>query len=1058
MSRIFVVSRRACDRRSEVVRRLATLEASAPVLVVAPTMEVGTELVRESLAEGGARFGTTLWSLGRLAASLAAAELARRGVSPGGALALEAVMSAVVHELAERRELGRFAVVAGQPGLPVALSRTVQELRLARADVAGTDPDLARVAAAFDAALERTKLADRALVFSLAAKAAPSGAHLFLVDVDVEHEAAADLVAALAAGAPSTFACAPKADERGVARLARALGTEPKELDGGARTAVARAARSLFSEAAEAGEDDGSVVVLSAPGDDREAVEIARRIHREAEAGVPFDRMAVLVRSPHPHRAHLAEALRRAGIPAHMALGTRRPDPSGRAFLALVACKEEDHSARRFAEYVSLGETPRLEDGAPAPPPKERTDTYVAPDDDAVPAARTTEPPPPDELVVGPRTPHRWERILVANAVIRGVDRWRSRLAHRRKKLEDAAAKEEDEGRRALLAERDDILHLERFAIPLLEELDRLPERATWGVWKAALERLADRALRRPERVRAVLSELSPMADVGPVTLSEVRAVLAPRLSDLLDRPEGRKEGAVLVGTTDAARGRSLDVVFVAGLSERLFPRKVTEDAVLSDVARKALGDRLPVQADRAADERTALALAVGAAERRLYVSYSRIDTEQRRQRTPSFYALEVLRAATGTLPSFDDLSRRAEVECDARLAWPAPQDPAQSIDVAEYDLATLRLIDDKPTPEKVGLARYLLLESQNLRRSLRGRAARGQGTFMPEDGLFRPSDAAKAALAAHQPETRSFSPTAAQSYAICPYKFYLYTILRLRPRETVERLDELDALERGSFTHEVLFRLNVALRAAGLLPIQERTRRAAADVLEKVLADVEVDYRERHDPPVRRVWDDGIQAIRADLREWLRRKVEEADVHPTHFELAFGLTEEDDSARDAASVDAPVTVSVGLTLRGSIDLVERTPEGLVATDYKTGKQRAKPGCVIGGGETLQPVFYALVLEAMFPTEKITGGRLYYCTFAGDFQMVPVVLDDVARDAAKLVADTLRGALREGSFPARPREDGCTYCDFVPVCGAGEERRTRNKPRIVPLEKLRKHP
>ncbi len=1056
MSATLVVSPHARDRREAALHHLAGIEADAPVVIVAPTIEVAGELLRDALPEAGARFGASPTTLPRLAATLAAPELARQGLSPASALSLDAVMASVVHDLAARGELGRFGLVGELPGLPVALARTIQELRLAEADPSSVDPDLARIARAFEDALAAARLVDRARLFRLASVDTPLDAHLIVLDVAVEHRAEAAFLQHTTRAARSVFASAPAADERSVRRLEHALCVAPTRLDPTRTTSVARAASGLFAEHVEVGDDDGSVVVLSAPGDDREAVEITRRIHREAARGVPFDRMAVLVRSPSPHRAHLAAALRRAGIPAHLSLGVRLPDPSGRALLALLACRLEDCSARRFAEYMSLGELPHLEDGAPAPPSPLHEASYVAPDDEALPRTDDAEPPVTDD-VAPPRAPHRWERLLVASAVLHGAARWRARLAHRRERLEDLAARADHEESGRLLAERDELTALERFALPLIEELERLPQRAPWGTWKLALERLANRALASPERVRSVLSELSPMAGVGPVSLTEVRDVLAPRLTDLHHKPDARRAGAVLVGTTDAVRGRALDVVFVAGLAERIFPQKLTEDPVLSDEARRACSVELAVQADRAATERLALALAVGAATERLYVSFSRIDTEQRRQRTPSFYALEVLRAVTGRLPSFDELERRAQAECDARLAWPAPTDRAQAIDVTEYDLATLRQLEGRPTAEKVGLARYLLLESRHLARALRGRVARGLSGFTPEDGLFRPSEAAKAALAPHQVEARSFSPTALQSYAACPYRFYLYTVLRLRPRETAERLDELDALLRGSFTHEALFRLHVRLRDAGLLPIDERTHAAAVERLEEVLVEVERVYRERHDPAVRRVWDDGIQSIRADLHEWLRRKILEPDLVPTHFELAFGLTEEEPGARDAASVDAALPLSVGITLRGSIDLVERGPKGLVATDYKTGKQRAQADCIIGKGEILQPVFYALVLEALFPGEAIDGGRLAYATFAGDFHVVRVPFDETARAAAKLVADTVGGALREGSFPAKPREGACTYCDYLAVCGGGEERRTRGKPLIAPLERLRAH-
>src|SRR5205085_4461302 len=106
-------------------------------------------------------------------------------------------------------------------------------------------------------------------------------------------------------------------------------------------------------------EPDASLQLFSAPGEGREAVEIARRVVAEARGGTPFDRMAVLLRNPETYAALLETALRRAGVPAWFARGTRRPDPAGRAFLALLACAAEQLSAQRFAEYLSLGQVPR---------------------------------------------------------------------------------------------------------------------------------------------------------------------------------------------------------------------------------------------------------------------------------------------------------------------------------------------------------------------------------------------------------------------------------------------------------------------------------------------------------------------------------------------------------------------------------------------------------------------------------------------------------------------------------------------------------------------------
>src|SRR5205807_2076994 len=150
----------------------------------------------------------------------------------------------------------------------------------------------------------------------------------------------------------------------------------------------------------------------------------------------------------------------------------------------------------------------------------------------------------------------------------------------------------------------------------------------------------------------------------------------------------------------EEARGLSFDVVFVPGLAEKLFPQKIMEDPLLSDAARARLSSWLQTNVERSAGERLALRLAVGAARVRIVASYPRIDVEQSRPRTPSFYGLELLRAAEGALPGFDALARRAEVAGGARIGWPAPARADDAIDEGEHDLALLDRVLRSAEPE----------------------------------------------------------------------------------------------------------------------------------------------------------------------------------------------------------------------------------------------------------------------------------------------------------------------------------------------------------------------
>jgi ATP-dependent helicase/nuclease subunit B len=466
----------------------------------------------------------------------------------------------------------------------------------------------------------------------------------------------------------------------------------------------------------------------------------------------------------------------------------------------------------------------------------------------------------------------------------------------------------------------------------------------------------------------------------------------------------------------------------------------------------------------RIAQERLALRLAVGAARRAAVLSWPRIDLSQGRARVPSFYGLEVLRAAEGKLPAFSELARRAEETAGARAGWPAPRESQDAIDEAEHDLALLARAFGQTDEERKGTAAYLLEANPHLKRALRARARRWLKRWTSADGLVELGAPGLEALRKHLPAERPYSPTALQNYSACPYKFVLQAVHRLSVREVPEAIDEIDPLARGSLIHEVQFKLLRELQEAGALPITETSLRDAEARLERVLAQVAADYADKLAPAIERVWTDCIAAVSVDLREWLRRMTGELSWDPWRFELSFGLAN-DVTGRDPHSTPDPVRLDEGLQLRGSIDLVERRPSGeLRATDYKTGKAWAKPGVVIGGGATLQPALYALALEKLFPGTRVEGGRLYYSTYNGEFTPIDVPLTPEVRGDVQLLAQTISQAVEKGFLPAAPRKNDryseCDRCDYLPVCGPGELLRVSRKPQeaLEPLQTLRKLP
>jgi hypothetical protein len=1079
-----VTSSSAASRLDAALRALASRSPTEEALIVGASRGAADDLARTVAARGGASLGVTRFSLTELASRAAAATMAGERHAPGSDAGSEAIAARVVFDARAAGELAYFAPVAQMPGFPKALARTLHELRLAGATpervAQGGAPgaDLGRLLARMETELAQAAVDDRAALFRLAAEAWGggrvrwAGMPVVMLDVAINSRAEQAFVAAVLTASPDALVTVPDGDERSIEALA-AAGAQVEPLPDAAPAAsdLAHLRRYVFTnetppERARAGD----VRLFSAPGEGREALEIVRRVLDEAAAGVRFDEMAVFLRTPQQYVGLLEHACARGGVPVHFDRGTRRPDPAGRAFIALLSSAVEGLSAKRFDEYLSLGQVPRLDRARPAAAATPRDEVFVellpdveaeAPDADAGDAPIDTDA---DAIVAGSlRAPWKWEELIVESAVVGGrsrVDgkaRWRRRLdglaADYRFRRAELAREEPDSSRLARI-DRDlrNLAHLRAFALPIIDALAEWPEQAMWGEWLDLFSALASRALDRPDRVLRALADLRPMASIGPVTLEEARDVLSDRLLALDWDTRRARYGAVFVGTPHQARGRAFRVVFVPGLAERIVPQRPREDPLLVDERRRAIalasadGDTLDLvgQEERGSAERLLLKIAIGSATERLYLSYPRMDVAETRARVPSFYALDVARAITGRVPDYRELAASADLEGGATLAWPAPADPSRAIDDLEHDLAVLKPLLESRDPSAVkGRAHYMLSLNDALRRSVISRWARGRSGWSASDGVVKGGSGGARALERHRLSRRPYSLSALQRFSACPYQFLLATIHRLEPWDEPEPLMRLDPLTRGSLFHTVQAEFYRELQRQGALPVTPDTIAGALATLDLVLAREADAYKEQLAPAIERIWGDEIAEIRRDLGIWVRRLADERDWLPRYFEFSFGLH---DKGRDPASLRDPVTINGGFQLHGSVDLIEEHAQlgVLRVTDHKTGRNRSNPDLVVGGGATLQPVLYSVAVEQGLG-RKVFEGRLYYCTTAGGFGAHAIPINDYTRRQGLEVLTIVDRAVDRGWLVAAPAKDACRWCDFRAVCGPREEERVARK-------------
>lgn len=1059
-------SSNSAARLSEA-RRWVSARADRGVLIVSASRGAADDLARAVTQSRGATAGLHRFSFAQLAARLAAPILASRGIAPATVIGSEAVAARATFDATRDGGLGYFGAVAGTPGFARALARTLHELAMA-----GTEPpalrklplggdDLARLMQGFEEQFAAASATGRAALFTAALEGAGSVSRLPLLLLDVPLESAVEFALArqLIVAAPEALVTVPFGDLATLGYL-DTLGARRTLAPSGDSDIVALQ-RSLFSTRQPPERmPDGTVTLFSAPGEARECVEIARRILGEVRAGVRFDEIAVFLRSPREYLGLVENAFERAGISAWFDRGTKRPHPSGRAFLALLGCAVERLSAVRFAEYLSLAQVPvpGSPDRPDVPPPADDVIAGFAGADVAPEPADTADSP--DEFVEDEspivdgslRAPWKWERLIVEASVVGGdPERWRRRLRGLReafdKRIKEEQLREDPESPKLAALERDrrNLAHLSRFAMPIVETLASWPAEATWGEWLERFGELAPRVLRRPGRVLRVLGELRAMSAIGPVALEQARDVLAGRLRSFDEQPPSDRYGRVFVGSPQQARGRTFKVVFVPGLAERLFPQKLREDPLLLDKEmREPLGGRLALQEDRAKAERLMLRLTIGAATDRLWLSYPRLDVAGARPRVPSFYVLDVMRAIVGRIPHHEALQRAAAVAGGAKLDWPAPARPGEAIDEVEHDLATLRrLIDTADRPTVRGHAHYLLGLNPALRRSVTRRWVRAKAQWRQEDGLVRVTPKIKPMLDTQRLGARPYSVSALQKFTTCPYQFVLSAIYRFAPNDPPEPLQRLDPLMRGSLFHEVQACVLRALRADSRLPVTRDGVPHALQVLAGALESTAAAYKEQLAPAIERVWDDEIAAIGRDLRVWIRKLPESAPWTPEYFEYSFGLA---DDGRDERSQREPVRIADRFILRGSVDVIETRPGSpeLRITDHKTGRNRTAPRTVIGGGAALQPVIYGLAIEKILG-RPVREGRLFYATAAGGFAEHPVPLSEANRRAALEALDIIDRAIELGFLPPAPADRACSWCDFRSICGPDEPRHVARK-------------
>ena len=1002
-----------------VLDRISNLHAcnTLPrVLIIVPS---GAQLIafRHRLGE---MFGVTLTAFHTLYHDVldTAGELPR--------LMPEAARYRVMRHVIATTSLDHFAPIAEKPGFIASVAKRIAELKEASvfpenfAEVADTPRtrDLAAIYIAYQNFLLKHNIADREGMGWLARDALKNNSNLYAdfdyiaVDgFDQFNPTQREILNLLAARVPRLDITLTHQSNR----LAHTRFDKTLAQFSAARESLAakipprvepleHLEKFLFEPNAPRAPHGEAIHLITAPDRVREVREIARAAKRLILAGADASRIAVLFRSLEPYQAIVREVFTEFGIPfrvrSPLALET---NPLIAALLNLLHLATNDFAWR---DTLDVLHTPYfnwrgLSDADIQLIETITRESVVVRNREAWLAAFTPKPPREDEDEETSDAPSA-------------------------EQLDALRAKIDDLFKKVTPPERGTVRTFAEFIAKLIGPD---PHSEAWqreNNFQVAEDATSLRIIERaregdPEIAARDVAALAAFTDVvrGMIEADEIIGASEIAWNDFLNDLNDAvgaatydltpsAEQRVIIATVTQMRGVPQDIVLLGGLVESEFPARTPQDTLFTDTERATLAERgVPLQDLGARDETTMFYEAATLARRKIFLAYPDHD-EGANENYPSPYlssvkklfdALPTTQIKVNAIPQPDECASLSEL----------------AVSLAQFNAPS---IARKLRENEIWQHSLFAREIEKQRESL--------DPFDTYSGVLG-DESLRAETAEKFGAKYVWSASQFNDWGACGFKFFARRLLKLE--EITDPEEGLDVIQLGTLYHAILeetYRKFIKLEIAVTSETLEQAQKILRDCATPILDDAPENLGFR--PTA--WWSHERTELLRRLDALLLAESERTPTQPFAVEVEFGFRN-----------TPPVKIKLAddtIRVRGKIDRIDQTANGVVLMDYKSGSTPISTTQVIEGRNVQMPV-YVFAAEAL-------GHRVANAFFVHirngktSGELSKTERDDYLQVAKEHMARFVTQA-RAGQFPVKPArfENGtcARHCEFGSLCRVG---------------------